>query len=117
MTTAPTPGAQSRQIFLGDHNLSVAFSLIGFETRPSADVKQLDALLDELLRSNQRAFVVIDHALAAAGSELLAGVYDEGGRILVTEIPPLNSPRDFRSQVDEEIGRLLGDGDLKGSAA
>ncbi len=109
-------GAQTRHIFLGEQNLSVAFSLIGFETRPNADVKQLGALLEELLRDKQRAFVVIEQPLARAGRQVLRGVYDEGGRILVTEVPPLNSPHDFHSPVDEEIGRLLGDGDLNGGA-
>lgn len=103
---------QTRQVFLGDANLATGFRLAGFEVFPDADVAQMDALLDALVASRTHAFVVIDDQLAASDSRRLKMVREEGGRILLTQVPPLTRPDHINSSVDERIRQLLGlDGD------
>jgi vacuolar-type H+-ATPase subunit F/Vma7 len=103
---------KTRQLFLGDANLATGFRLAGFEVYPDADVEQLDRLLDSLVSSRSHAFVVIDQRLADSDSRRLQAVRQEGGRILLTQVPPLNQPGQMTSSVDERIQQLLGlDGD------
>ena len=102
----------TRQVFLGAASLATGFRLAGFEVYPNADAAQLDRLLDELRASRTPALVVIDQDLAESDSQRLELVRSEGGRILLTQVPPLNRPDEMRSSVDDRIEQLLGmDGD------
>lgn len=99
---------ETRQLFLGDASLATGFRLAGFEVFPDADVAQMDLLLDELLNTRTHAFVVIDQQLAQSDSRRLEAVRREGGRILLTQVPPLTQPDQMTSSVDERIQQLLG---------
>jgi len=103
----------TRLHFLGDRALAEGFALIGFETSPDAGAAQLDKLLGDLLRERENAFVVIDQKLAQAGSRLLPRVYDEGGRIVIVEVPALSDPDGFRLDIDEQVRVLLGGNKLE----
>jgi vacuolar-type H+-ATPase subunit F/Vma7 len=98
----------TRMLFLGERALAEGFALIGFETWPDATVAELDRLLEELRQARTRAFVVVDQRLAQGGSRLLPLVYDEGGRIMVSEVPPLAHPEAFRLDIDAQVEALLG---------
>lgn len=100
--------ATTRQVFLGDASLATGFRLAGFEVYPDADVAQLDQVLDRLLAERTPALVIIDQALGESGSQRLEWVRREGGRILLTQVPPLNQPEQMRSSVDDRIEQLLG---------
>jgi vacuolar-type H+-ATPase subunit F/Vma7 len=103
---------KTRQLFLGDASLATGFRLAGFEVMPDADMAQLDRMLDQLVASRTPAFVVIDQQLAASGSRRLEEVRREGGRILLTQVPPLTQPEQMHSSIDDRIQQLLGlDGD------
>jgi vacuolar-type H+-ATPase subunit F/Vma7 len=100
--------ATTRQVFLGDASLATGFRLAGFEVYPDADTAQLDHLLDTLISTRTPAFVVIDQQLAESDSQRLEGVRREGGRILLTQVPPLNNPEQMHSSIDDRIRQLLG---------
>jgi vacuolar-type H+-ATPase subunit F/Vma7 len=103
---------KTRQLFLGDAALATGFRLAGFEVYPGADATRLDELLDQLQATRTPAFVVIDRALAESGSRRLEEVRREGGRILLTQVPPLTQPEQMHSAIDDRIQQLLGmDGD------
>ncbi len=103
----------TRQLFLGEASLATGFRLAGFEVFPDADAAQLDRLLDELQQERSAAFVVIDQGLAESGSQRLENVRREGGRILLTQVPPLNHPEQMQSSIDDHIQLLLGpEGDM-----
>lgn len=103
---------RTRQLFLGDVALASGFRLAGFEVYPGADAAKLDALLQELQAARTPAFVVIDQQLAESGSRCLEEVRREGGRILLTQVPPLTRPEQMHSWIDDRIQQLLGlDGD------
>jgi vacuolar-type H+-ATPase subunit F/Vma7 len=104
----------TRQLFLGEANLATGFSLAGFEVFPDADSAQLDALLEQLIAERSHAFVVIDQALAGSDSKRLRQVREEGGRILLTQVPRLTEPDNMHSAIDDHIQQLLGlDGDAQ----
>ena len=99
---------RTRQLFLGDASLATGFRLAGFEVYPDADLARLEQLLEQLRSTRASAFVVIDQQLAAADSRILEEVRREGGRILLTQIPPLTRPDQMKSSVDDQIRQLLG---------
>lgn len=99
---------KTRQLFLGDASLATGFRLAGFEVYPDADAGELDQLLDRLQAERTPAFVVIDRDLAESGSRRLAEVRREGGRILLTQVPPLTQPEQMHSSIDDRIHQLLG---------
>lgn len=99
---------QTRQLFLGDASLATGFRLAGFEVYPGADADQLDQLLERLVADRTPAFVVVDQALAQSKSRRLEEVRREGGRILLTQVPPLTHPEQMHSAIDEHIRQLLG---------
>jgi vacuolar-type H+-ATPase subunit F/Vma7 len=101
-------GTTTRMLFLGDTVLSDGFQLIGFETLPDPSVGEMDRVLQQLLDEKCNAFVVLDTRLSASDSKVLQRIRGEGGRIIVTEVPPLNSPDCFHCEIDEQVRILLG---------
>lgn len=98
----------TRQVFLGDSTLATGFRLAGFEVYPDADSAKLDEVLEQLQSARTPAFVVIDQHLAEAAGRRLDEVRSEGGRILLTQVPPLTNPEHMHSSVDDRIEQLLG---------
>jgi vacuolar-type H+-ATPase subunit F/Vma7 len=98
----------TRQLFFGDANLATGFRLAGFEIFPDARIEQLEQMLEELQLNRAPAFVVIDERLAESDSHRLEEVRREGGRILLTQVPPLTHPEQMKSSVDNHIQQLLG---------
>ena len=99
---------KTRQLFFGDANLATGFRLAGFEVFADAGITQLEQTLSQLRAARTSAFVVIDQRLAESDSDLLEEVRREGGRILLTQVPPLTHPEQMKSSVDDHIQQLLG---------
>lgn len=99
---------KTRQIFVGNANLATGFRLAGFEVHPDAGLADLEQLLERLRAKRTPAFVVIDQQLADSESRLLHEIRAEGGRILLTQVPPLTRPEQMKSSVDDHIQQLLG---------
>lgn len=99
---------QTRQLFFGDANLATGFKLAGFEVFPDAGIEQLEQALEQLQINRIPAFVVIDQQLAESDSHRLEEVRREGGRILLTQVPPLTHAELMKSSVDNHIQQLLG---------
>lgn len=99
---------QTQLFFLGDAALADGFRLAGFEVIADATEHDMEALLSKLIAQRSAAFVVLDHLLAESDSELLQDVRREGGRILLSQVPPLHQPGVMPSSVDSRIAQLLG---------
>ncbi|MEO5342323.1 MAG: V-type ATP synthase subunit F [Gammaproteobacteria bacterium SHHR-1] len=95
--------------FAGEFGLATGFRLAGFEVLTDASVAELEALLNDLRQRRQAAFVVLDQRLAGADSKILREVRDEGGRILITQVPLLGSDAPLLSCVDAHMRQMLGD--------
>ncbi|HID46671.1 MAG TPA: hypothetical protein EYP34_13070 [Chromatiaceae bacterium] len=107
----------TRLIMMGDAALCAGFSLVGFETWPEATPQQLDDLLRDLMEQNETALVFLEPALARCNCASLRQLQHRGGGIVITEIPPLNAPRDYRPQVEELVISVLGNNALEGPLA
>jgi vacuolar-type H+-ATPase subunit F/Vma7 len=97
-----------RNIFIGSAALTDGFRLIGFETLTDPDLQQLDRLLNELQGSRQRALLIIEQPVSQMGSKLLEQVRNEGGRIVLSEVPSLHAPDNFQGELDAQLKKLTG---------
>lgn len=103
-------------IAMGSAALTQGFELLGFETWPDASAEEMERVLQELLRTGVKALVFVEHELAQQGGPGFRRVRAEGGRIVLTEIPPLHAPADYRPPVEDLVRRVLGPNALeKGS--
>ena len=103
----------TRLIMMGDSALCAGFQLIGFETWPEASEETLDEVLRELLDDQQTALVLLEPRLARCDCSALRQLQHQGCRVVITEIPPLNAPGDYRPQVEELVKSVLGKGALE----
>ena len=55
----------------------------------------------------------ISGILAHAGGVWLNRLRNEGGRVVVTELPPLSAPHDYAPAVDDLVRAVLGPDALK----
>lgn len=98
---------------LGSAGLTEGFSLIGAEVYPDADQATVEQVLANLVVQGAEALVLLEGGLAHGGGEWLNRLRNEGGRIVVTELPPLAAPQDYAPAVDEVVRRVLGPEALK----
>lgn len=108
-------GGTARIIVAGSAALTEGFALIGVETLPDATAQQLDELLAELWKHDEKALVFIEHGLARGAGPWLRRVRDDSGRIVVTEVPPLHTPREYHPLVEDVVKSVLGPSALEES--
>ena len=97
-----------RIVALGSQALVEGFSLLGAETYADAGAGDEERVLKSLVRSREKALVFIEHTLAREKTPTLSRVRREGGRIVVSEVPPLHTPADYQPPVEELVRRVLG---------
>lgn len=103
----------ARLVVLGSAGLAEGFSLIGAEVWPDADAARVETVLADLWASGDAALVLLEAHLARGEGEWLKRLRNEGGRIVVTELPPLAAPMDYAPAVDEVVQAVLGPEALK----
>jgi vacuolar-type H+-ATPase subunit F/Vma7 len=110
---AETSAANARLVVLGSAGLTEGFSLIGAEVYPDADTAKVEEVLAQLVKEGCQALVLLETGLAHAGGPWLNRLRNEGGRIVVTELPPLAAPFDYAPAVDDVVRAVLGPEALK----
>ncbi|MHB1092563.1 V-type ATP synthase subunit F [Thiobacillus sp.] len=103
----------ARLVVLGSAGLADGFSLIGAEVYADAEPATVETVLEQLARSGDAALVLLETHLAHAGGPWLNRLRNEGGRIVITELPPLPSPQDYAPAVDAVVRAVLGPDALK----
>ena len=98
----------TRMIALGSPPLMEGFALIGFETHANASPAQLEALLEQLVTNDSRALVLLEEGLARSGGPWLNRVRNEGGNIVVTEVPALHHAQAYHPLVEDLVTSILG---------
>ena len=105
---SPVGLAPARMIALGSAALMEGFALIGFETHVDPPSESIEKLMQELLRSQQAALVVIEQSLARNPGRHLLRAQSEGGRIVITEIPEIHLSGSYHSRVENLVQTILG---------
>jgi vacuolar-type H+-ATPase subunit F/Vma7 len=107
------PHGSARLVVLGSAGLAGGFSLIGAEVHPDAEPATVERVLEELVKNGDEALVLLETHLAHGGGYWLNRLRNEGGRIVITELPPLPAPHDYAPAVDEVVRAVLGPDALK----
>ena len=97
-----------RVVALGGAALMQGFALLGAETHEDATPEDVERVLADLLRSQDQALVFVENVLVTRGGHYLDRVRREGGRIIVSEIPPLDAPESYRPPVEALVVRVVG---------
>ena len=97
-----------RILAIGNRALMDGFALLGIETYADFSLTQMEQLLLELYRGNERALVYLQQDLAQADIPVLTNLRNEGGRVLISEIPDILSADGYQASVDQLIGRVMG---------
>lgn len=100
--------APARMIALGSAALMEGFALVGFETRADPAPGDIESLMQELVRNQQSALVVIEQGLARNPGPFLLRAQREGGRIVITEIPEIEKSGSYHSRVENLVQGILG---------
>ena len=100
--------AGARLVVFGSAGLTEGFSLIGAEVHTDADPARVEEVLAQLSRDGSAALVLLEAGLSRAGGIWLDRLRNEGGRIVVTELPPLSAPHDYSPAVDDVVRAVLG---------
>jgi vacuolar-type H+-ATPase subunit F/Vma7 len=105
--------APARLIALGSAGLMEGFELIGFETIADPTPEAVEELFQALHRQQQAALVVIERRLAENPGRHLMRAQQEGGRIVITEIPEIHMSRGYHSRVEDLVQSILGSSALE----
>lgn len=93
---------------MGNSALMDGFALLGMETFPDATVAEVEQLLTQLSHNKERALIYLQQDLAQADLPILQLIRNEGGNILVSEIPDILSAHNYQAPVDQLLRRVLG---------
>jgi vacuolar-type H+-ATPase subunit F/Vma7 len=107
MQQAESTLQSARLIAMGDEALMQGFALVGFETWPDAGREELDRLLGELIAGKEQALLLLQSRLMRSGSANLQRVMNEGGRLVVAEIPSLEAADGFHSSIEELLQGVM----------
>jgi vacuolar-type H+-ATPase subunit F/Vma7 len=107
------PHGSARLVVLGSAGLVGGFGLIGAEVHADADTATVETVLEQLAKSGDEALVLLETHLAYGGGYWLNRLRNEGGRIVITELPPLPAPHDYAPAVDAVVRTVLGPEALK----
>jgi vacuolar-type H+-ATPase subunit F/Vma7 len=97
-----------RVVALGGAALMQGFALLGAETYEDATEEDVERVLAELLRGQDQALVFVQNTLVTRGGRYLERVRREGGRVIVSEVPPLDAPESYRPPVEALVVRVVG---------
>lgn len=96
-------------IAIGQRSLMDGFALLGMETHCDASADELESILTTLSHTKEKAMIYLQQDAAYDELPILQQLRNEGGDILISEIPDILSAHQFHAPVDELITRVLGE--------
>lgn len=97
-----------RLLAIGNRALMDGFALLGIETHADISIEEIDKILTDLSRKKEKAMIFLQQDLAQAELAVLQQLRNEGGRVLISEIPDILSADEYQASVDQLITRVLG---------
>lgn len=95
-------------IAVGDSALMDGFALLGIKTYADQSADAINAVLTELVRSRERALVFFQQDSMNTKIPMIQQLRNQGGSILICEIPNLHTADDYTPEVEKLIARVLG---------
>ncbi len=91
------------------------FSILGIKTYVDQSPEEINQILSELKRNQQRALIYMQQNLINADIPMVKQLRERGGSILICEIPNLKEANTYQPAVEKLIKRVLGASVLEGS--
>ena len=95
-------------IAVGSSELMDGFALLGIKNYADESAEVINAVLVELVRNRETALVFIQQDLVNADIPMVQQLRNQGGSILICEIPGLQAVQDYQPKVEQLIRRVLG---------
>jgi vacuolar-type H+-ATPase subunit F/Vma7 len=95
-------------IFMGSQALAEGFAVLGFETISNATVETVETVLAQLLSDKAQALVFLEANLAVKPGPMFLQARTQAAGIIITEIPSLNQPENYRPPVEDLVAKILG---------
>jgi vacuolar-type H+-ATPase subunit F/Vma7 len=100
-------------IAIGNAALMDGFALLGIRTYADASTDEINSVLTELAHGHERALVYLQQDLMTADIPMIRQLRNQGGSILICEIPSLHAAGEYQPAVEKLIGRVLGNSILE----
>ena len=97
-----------RILAIGSQALMDGFALLGIETHTDVDNQKLEKLLNDIVRQQERVLIYLQQDLANADIPVLQRLRQEGGNVLISEIPSLSEPHNRQASIDALITKVIG---------
>lgn len=97
-----------RLMAIGNQALMDGFALLGIETHADISIEEIEKILTGLSRKREKAMIFLQQDLAQADLPILQQLRNEGGRVLISEIPDILSANEYQAPVERLITRVLG---------
>jgi vacuolar-type H+-ATPase subunit F/Vma7 len=95
-------------IAVGASALMDGFALLGIKTYADESAEIIDAMLRELDRNHETALVFIQRDPDNFRIPMVQQLRNQGGRILICEIPALQDVHGHQPEVEKLIARVMG---------
>ncbi len=95
-------------IAVGNSELMDGFALLGIKSYADESAEVINAVLVELVRNRESALVFIQQDLVNADIPMVQQLRNQGGSILISEIPGLQAVQNYQPEVEQLIKRVLG---------
>ncbi|NJO15516.1 MAG: hypothetical protein HC877_07150 [Thioploca sp.] len=95
-------------IFMGSQTLAEGFALLGFETVSNATVETVENILGQLLKDKASALIFLEDNLTAKPGPMFLQARTQAAGMIITEIPSLNRPENYRPPVEDLVAKVLG---------
>jgi len=99
---------------MGSSALMDGFSLLGIKTYADESIDVINAVLADLKRNHERALIFMQQDLIRAQIPMVKQLQNQGGSILICEIPGLQQVESYRPAVEKLIEKVLGSSPLEG---
>jgi vacuolar-type H+-ATPase subunit F/Vma7 len=95
-------------IAVGSSALMDGFALLGIKTYADESAEVINDMLNDLERNHDTALVFIQQGPLNASIPMVQQLRNQGGRILICEIPGLQAVQDYQPEVEKLIRRVMG---------
>lgn len=97
-----------RILAIGSQALMDGFALLGVETHTDISVHELELLLNNIVRQQDRTLIYLQQDLANTDLPVLQRLREEGGNVLISELPSLHEPDNRQALIDALIAKVIG---------
>ena len=97
-----------RLIAIGHRSLMDGFGLLGMEVFTDPSSEEVENLLSNISRAKEKAMIFLQQGLVSEDMPILQHLRNEGGEILISEIPDIMAVDEYEAPVDHLIKRVLG---------